>query len=271
MIFLLIATIFQSSAQKSAIKRLNRKENAFALGTLDFTQINQARKCNFLCLAILQSEHVKKFLFTIRPFFFLLTGQRRETRRRGRFGRPARGFGQPGRRGGSRPVVRPGQPWPVGATPDPGLGRRRLWRTGCDSSNRRTDGGRRRRCSLGPSQLAAKESCGRAGSLAQPAACSSGLATAYVSSSRSWPTASMATAPWSLRATPESEEEAEKVRVREGTSSASTSGGRSGARTCIAHGSEQGMRQQWRARSVHGGHAPPIEAIQRTGGVRRSV
>ena len=102
MIFLLIATIFQSLAQKSAIKRLNRKENAFALGTLDFTQINQARKCNFLCLAILQSEHVKKFLFTIRPFFFLLTGQRRETRRRGRFGRPARGFGQPGRRGGSR-------------------------------------------------------------------------------------------------------------------------------------------------------------------------
>jgi len=31
-------------------------------------------------VAILQSEHVKKFLFTIRPFFFLLTGQRRETR-----------------------------------------------------------------------------------------------------------------------------------------------------------------------------------------------
>ena len=81
MIFLLIATIFQSSAQKSAIKRLNRKENAFALGTLDFTQINQARKCNFLCLSILQSEHVKKFVFTIRPFFFLLTGHRRETRR----------------------------------------------------------------------------------------------------------------------------------------------------------------------------------------------
>jgi len=90
MIFLLIATIFQSSAQKSAIKRLNRKENAFALGTLDFTQINQARKCNFLCLAILQSEHVKKFLFMIRPFFFLLTGQRRKTRRHGRFGRTAR-------------------------------------------------------------------------------------------------------------------------------------------------------------------------------------
>ena len=125
MVFLLIATIFQSSAQKSAIKRLNRKENAFALGTLDFTQINQARKCNFLCLAILQSEHVKKFLFTNRPFFFLLTGQRRKTRRRGRFGRPARGFGQPGRRGGGRPVVRPGQPWPARATPDPGLGRLR--------------------------------------------------------------------------------------------------------------------------------------------------
>ena len=51
------------------------------------------------------------------------------------------------------------------------------------------------------------------------------------------------------------EREAGRVRVREGTSSASTSGGRSGARTCIAHGSEQGMRQQWRARSVHGGHA----------------
>jgi len=126
MIFLLIATIFQSSAQKSAIKRLNRKENAFALGTLDFTQINQARKCNFLCLAILQSEHVKKFLFTIRPFFFLLTGQRRETRRRGRFGRPARGFGQPGRRGGGCPVVRPGQPWPARAMPSPGLGWQRL-------------------------------------------------------------------------------------------------------------------------------------------------
>ena len=67
------------------------------------------------------------------------------------------------------------------------------------------------------------------------------------------------------------EKEAERVRVREGTSSASTSGGRSGARTCGARGSEQGTRQQWRARSVHGGHAPPIEAIQRTGGVRRSV
>jgi hypothetical protein len=126
MIFLLIATIFQSSTQKSAIKRLNQKENAFALGTLDFTQINQARKCNFLCLAILQSEHVKKFLFTIRPFFFLLTGQRRETRCRGRFGRPARGFGQPGRRGGGRPMVQPGQPWPAKATPGPGLGRQRL-------------------------------------------------------------------------------------------------------------------------------------------------
>ena len=82
--------------------------------------------------------------------------------------------------------------------------------------------------------------------------------------------ASKATAPWSLRATPESEEEAERVRVREGTSSASTSGGRSGARTCIARGSEQGTRQQWRARSVQGSHAPPIEAIQRTGGVRQS-
>ena len=158
MIFLLIATIFQSSAQKSAIKRLKRKENAFALGTLDFTQINQARKCNFLCLAILQSEHVKKFLFTNRPFFFLLTGQRRKTRRRGRFGRPARGFGQPeprpalgsagrgcrrasygsrqrrrrralpraGRRGGGWPVVWLGQPWPARATPGPGLGRQRL-------------------------------------------------------------------------------------------------------------------------------------------------
>ena len=67
---------FQSSAQKSAIKRLNRKENAFALGTLDFTQINQARKCNFLCLPILQSEHVKKFLFTIRPFFFYRPSRR---------------------------------------------------------------------------------------------------------------------------------------------------------------------------------------------------
>ena len=52
---------------------------------------------------------------------------------------------------------------------------------------------------------------------AQPAACSSGPAIAYVSSSRSWPTASMAAAPWSSRATPESEEEAERVRVREGT------------------------------------------------------
>ena len=51
------------------------------------------------------------------------------------------------------------------------------------------------------------------------------------------------------------EREAGRVRVREGTSSASTSGGRSGARTCIARGSEQGTRQQWRARSVHGRHA----------------
>ena len=51
------------------------------------------------------------------------------------------------------------------------------------------------------------------------------------------------------------EREAGRVQVREGTSSASTSGGRSGARTCIARGSEQGTRQQWWARSVHGGHA----------------
>ena len=65
---------------------------------------------------------------TLKCFYLLLdpsssflrgTDGRRVGGRRGRFGRPARGFGQPGMRGGGRPVVWPSQPWPARATPGP--------------------------------------------------------------------------------------------------------------------------------------------------------
>ena len=76
MIFLLIIMIFQSSAQKSAKEKIKpKKENTFALGTLEILETNKAHICKYMCLAFMQSEHMKELLFTIHPVF--LTSRRR--------------------------------------------------------------------------------------------------------------------------------------------------------------------------------------------------
>ena len=88
--FLLITTIFQSSAQKSAKDKIKpKKENTFALGTLEILETNKAHICKYMCLAFKQSEHMKELLFTIHPVFFNLTtpevvkGQRRRVSQQG--------------------------------------------------------------------------------------------------------------------------------------------------------------------------------------------
>ena len=60
-----------------------KKENTFAFGTLEILETNKAHICKYMCLAFMQSEHMKELLFTIHPVFFNLTtpdtvkGQRR--------------------------------------------------------------------------------------------------------------------------------------------------------------------------------------------------
>jgi len=67
--------------QKEKIKP--KKKNTFALVTLEFLETNKAHICKYMCLAFMQSEHMKELLFTIHPVFFNLTtpdavkGQRR--------------------------------------------------------------------------------------------------------------------------------------------------------------------------------------------------
>ena len=72
------------------MKRLNRKkENTFALGTLEILETNKAHICKYMCLAFMQSEHMRELLFTIHPVFFNLTtpdaveGQRRRVSQQG--------------------------------------------------------------------------------------------------------------------------------------------------------------------------------------------
>ena len=107
MIFLLIITVFQTSAQKSAKEKIKpKKENTFAVGTLEISETNKAHICKYMCLAFIKSEHMKELLFTIHPLFFNLTQDAGKGQRR-RVGQP--GAGGVGQR---RWPARAGLAWP---------------------------------------------------------------------------------------------------------------------------------------------------------------
>ena len=229
------------------------------MGTLDFTQTNQARKCNSLCLAILQSEHVKKFLFTPHPIFFIRP-HTRETGGAAASDWPAAasagGGGQIRQKKRGRlalPWLAVALAWPAGASS--GMAAVAAGSGAGRAAHRRPKTRARVR---GLGRLVATESRGRAGALAWPAAVNSGLAVACASSNGSSNLARRQWQPWPWR--PRQQSRGGRRRAR---GSARES---SGARLSILEGA--GTRQGGRGVDARGSEAQQWWPRPRTGAAR---